>query len=254
MLRTALLSLLLVSLHEAQAKIPHIGKRSLFYIGKHKHSDKVVIWGETSKITDKMLGLIDTKKPLDVKVMYVNPRDVKAMETALREPGARWYRNKDYRNYELFSFMLSKPSETDKIFKEIVENSPELTILDGYVDRIEEVDGVIKLLDKDGNMVSPATIKNAHECARAEEGDACYLLYQGFVNKYRHQQLNEQEEIFKVIDKESAIAENKEEPAVYVSIEYTEEEEAVLNYFKNMGKAVVYNDSVLVNLEKKFFQ
>ena len=142
-------------------------KRVLFYIGKHKQSDEIVMWGQTN-LTEDM-----------VQILLENPRARQEMEDLLRSHGNRW--SGHYRAYSLYDFLLSDPEQTDRIFGKVVKGSSELHRLNGYVDRIEEVDGVTKFLDNKGNEVLPELNGGATECAMAEGGDACYRLYQNFL-------------------------------------------------------------------------
>ena len=181
MLRAALVSLQLVSLNAAWAKIPAIPSslikeahktylkqnRVLFYLGKHKQSDKVAIWGQTVLTEDI------------VRILLESPQDVVQMEQLLRSSGNRWAGN--YGNYFLYDFVLSEPSQNDSIFAQVARNSKALTPLDGYVDRIEEVDGVTKFFDKHSKEVFPVGKGKISKCAMAE-GDACYLLYRSFLD------------------------------------------------------------------------
>ena len=178
MIRTVLLILCIGFTHNLYAKLSAAAvskihseylaaNKVLFYIGKHKHSDKVAIWGQT-ELTEDM-----------VRILLESPRDVRKMEELLRSSGTRWAGN--YHNYHLYDFLLSEPEQTDRIFARAAKNSTELTLLNSYVDHIEEVDGVVKLFDKDGNAVLPVENGKVHECAMAE-GDACHLLYRSFHN------------------------------------------------------------------------
>lgn len=175
--------------HNAYAKMPaqvitgaydvyFAENRVLFYIGKHKHSDKIAIWGQTA-LTEDM-----------VRILLESPRDVVEMEALLRSTGKRWAGN--YRNYSLYNFLLSEPEQTDNIFIEAVIDSSELRLLNAYVDSVEEGDGATKFFDRNGDEVLP--VKKIRggvtECAMAE-GDACSRLYQSYfdysVNLARNQ-------------------------------------------------------------------
>ena len=141
--------------------------RVLLYIGKHMQSDKVAIWGQAAFTEDI------------VRVLLESPLDVGQMEELLRSSGNSW--EGDYDNYRLYDFMLSEVDQSDSFFAQVVKNSSELTPLDGYVDRIEEVDGVTKFFDKHSKEVFPVGKGKISKCAMAE-GDACYLLYRSFLD------------------------------------------------------------------------
>ena len=178
MIRVVLLVLCIGFTPNLYAKLPSsvIGKASseyltknrvLFYIGKHKQSDKVVIWGQTA-VTEDM-----------VQVLLESPHDVGKMEELLRRSGNHWAEN--YDSYSLYNFMLIEPNQSDRVFAKVIRASSELAFLNSYVDRIEEVDGIVKLLDKDGNAVLPVEKGEAAQCAMAE-GDVCHFLYRSFRN------------------------------------------------------------------------
>ena len=138
--------------------------RVLFYIGRHVHTDRVVIWGQTALSGDMVKIIIET-----------NFSRVEQMEALLRSTGNRWSGN--YKNYQLYDFFVSEPGQTDKIFTDAVRGSQQLQLLDGYVDRVEEVDDGERFLDAKGEAVLP--VEKIHggitECAVAS-GSACSLL------------------------------------------------------------------------------
>ena len=139
--------------------------RVLFYIGKHVHTDRVVIWGQTALSEDMVKILLEK-----------NPYSVGQMEALLRSTGNRWRGN--YKNYQLYDFFVSEPGQTDKIFTDVVRGSQELQLLDGYVDRVEEVDDGERFFDAKGEEVLPVvkiTNGGITECAVAA-GSACSLL------------------------------------------------------------------------------
>ena len=142
--------------------------RVLFYLGKHMQSDKVAIWGQTVLTEDI------------VRVLLESPRNVGQMEELLRSSGNSWAG--DYDNYRLYDFILSEPDQSDSFFAQVVKDSSELTPLDGYVDRIEEVDGVTKFFDKDSKEVFPVENEKISKCTMAKEGNACYLFYRSFLD------------------------------------------------------------------------
>ena len=136
----------------------------LFYIGKHIQTDRVVIWGQTA-ISEAMAKILINR----------TPDSVVRMEEVLRSRGNRWRGN--YKNYQLYEFFVSKPGQRDVIYTKAVRNSPELQLLDGYVDRVEKVEGEEIFLDVDGREVLPVKKINGGitECAVAD-GNACRLL------------------------------------------------------------------------------
>ncbi len=143
----------------------HFKDKVLFYVGRHIHTDRVVIWGQTA-LSGDMVKIIIEK----------NPYSVGQMEALLRSRGNRWSGN--YQNYQLHDFFVSEPGQTDKIFTDVVRGSQEFQLLDGYVDRVEEVDDGERFLDAKGAAVLPVkkiTNGGITECAVAA-GSACNLL------------------------------------------------------------------------------
>ena len=139
--------------------------RVLFYIGRHLHTDRVVIWGQTALSEDMV------KIRLENNSFNMGP-----MEALLRSTGNRWRGN--YKNYQLYYFDISEPGQTDKIFTDAVRGSQQLQLLGGYVDRVEEVDDGERFLDAKGEAVLPVvkiTNGGITECAVAA-GSACSLL------------------------------------------------------------------------------
>ena len=149
-----------------QAKVPI--DKVLFYVGRHIHTDRVVIWGQTA-LSEEMVKILLEK----------NPSSVGQMEALLRSTGNRWSGN--YKNYQLHDFFVSKAGQTDKIFTDVVRGSQEFQLLDGYVDRVEEVDDGERFLDAKGEAVLPVEKINGGitECAVAS-GSACSLLTESF--------------------------------------------------------------------------
>ena len=104
------------------------------------------------------------------------------MEALLRSKGNRWSGN--YKNYQLHDFSVSEPGQTDKIFIDVVRGSQQLQLLDGYVDRVEEVDDGERFLDAKGEAVLPVvkiTNGGITECAVAA-GSACSLLFESLID------------------------------------------------------------------------
>ena len=146
------------------------GNRVLFYVGRHVQTDRVVIWGQTA-LSEEMVKII----------LEGNFSRVGQMETLLRSTGNRWRGN--YKNYQLHDFFVSEPGQKDKIFTDAVRGSQELQLLDGYVDRVEEVDDGERFLDAKGEAVLPVEKINGGitECAVAS-GSACSLLIESFID------------------------------------------------------------------------
>ena len=149
----------------------HFKDKVLFYVGRHIHTDKIVIWGQTALSEDMVKILLER-----------NPSSVGEMEALLRSTGNRWSGN--YKNYQLYDFFVSKPGQTDKVFTDVVRGSQELQLLDGYVDRVEEVDDGERFFDAKGEEVLPVvkiTNGGITECAVAA-GSACSLLIESFID------------------------------------------------------------------------
>ncbi len=176
LIKIALLTVYVASFaSSAHAKVPSEAVRAvyasylaenrvLFYIGKHVQTDRVVIWGQTALSEDMV------KIRLENNSFNMGP-----MEALLRSTGNRWSGN--YKNYQLHDFFVSEPGQTDKIFRDAVRGSQELQLLDGYVDRVEELDEGERFFDVEGKTVLPVKKINGGvtECAVAA-GSACSLL------------------------------------------------------------------------------
>ena len=165
-----------------QAKVPDFAlsavrsaylaeNRVLFYIGRHVHTDRVVIWGQTALSKDM------------IEILLEHPTDVQQMEVLLRGGDNRW-RDRNYQNYRLYDFFVSEPGQTDKIFKDAVRGSQELQLLDGHVDRVEAGDDGLKFFSVRDREVLLArdTGKRVAKCAVSENGKACALLHDAFVS------------------------------------------------------------------------
>ena len=140
----------------------------LFYIGKHKQSDRIAIWG-TTELTERMTHIMLNKSS--------NPSSI---EFELRSNGSVWETEYNYKNYEVtHAFIIDPLGNDDEVFRATIDQIDELKILSGHVHRIEE-DGT--LLDISGKIIKTAE-EGAVKCVIANEGSlACERLFFAYSN------------------------------------------------------------------------